>query len=71
MRSIPGKQLLPDSFLDNVRRADGNSRELQFIERVIRGLHVYHDGAHGELIPRPFDENAGGYDARYEDHSRT
>jgi hypothetical protein len=46
MRSIPGKQLLPDSFLDNVRRADGNSRELQFVERVICGLHVYYNGAH-------------------------
>jgi len=69
MRPIPGKDLLADRFLDDVGRANGNSREMQSVERIIRGLHIHHDRTVGELVPCPLDEKAGGCDTHYDGHS--
>jgi len=69
MRPIPGKDLLADRFLDDVGRANGNSREMQSVEWIIRSLHIHHDRTVGELVPCPLDENAGGCDTQYEGHS--
>jgi hypothetical protein len=69
MRPVPGKDLLADRFLDDVGWANGNSREMQSVQWIIRGLHIHHDRTVGELVPCPFDENAGGYNTHYEDHS--
>jgi hypothetical protein len=69
MRPIPGKDLLADRFLDDVGRANGNSREIQIVQWIIRGLHIHHGRTVGKLVPCPLDENAGGYDTHYEGHS--
>jgi len=69
MRPVPGKDLLSDRFLDDDRGANGNSREMQSVQWIIRGLHIHHDRTVGEFVPCPLDENAGGYDTHYESHS--
>jgi hypothetical protein len=69
MRPIPGKDLLADRFLHDVGGANGNSREIQLVQWIIRGLHIYHDRTAGEFLPCPLDEKAGGCDTHYEGHS--
>jgi hypothetical protein len=69
VRPIPGKDILADRFLDDDGGANGNSREMQSVQWIVRGFHIHHDRTVGEIVPRPLDENTGGYGAHYEGHS--